>query len=212
MAFKIKEIDLYLASASPRRKQLLESLGLRVFTCPAYIDETPLAQEKPENYVRRLALEKAQSSLINLTNNELKEIDGPLPEKIPCLGADTIVVCQGQLFGKPEDKNDAVRMWQAMSGREHHVLTAVAVIDGVTPESQKLLELSISNVRFKLLSNSEMDAYWETGEPQDKAGAYGIQGYAAAWVESIQGSYSGIMGLPLFEVNHVLRQFGKNWL
>ncbi len=211
-----KDIDLYLASASPRRKELLESLGLRVFICPANIDETPLEQEVPESYVRRLALEKAQASMGHLIENELAQMVKPISQEIPCLGADTIVVCQGQLFGKPEDKDDAFRMWQAMSGAEHQVLTAVAVV-GVTDNSSKansreFLELSISDVTFKSLSSAEMETYWQTGEPQDKAGAYGIQGHAAAWVESIKGSYSGIMGLPLFEVNQILRQFGKNWL
>lgn len=195
--------DIYLASASPRREELLNSLGFCIKCCPADIDETPKKDEAPEDYVQRLALEKAISALSCLPNRIIN---------IPFLGADTVVVCEGKLFGKPVDKQHAMQMWQAMSGGEHQVLTAVAIIDGFEENSQQIVELSISQVKFKKLYDVEMEAYWKTGEPHDKAGAYGIQGYAAAWVESIQGSYSGIMGLPLFEVNRALRQFDLNWL
>lgn len=195
--------DLYLASASPRRKELLESMGLRVHCCPADIDESPKKNELPEDYVLRLALEKSKTSLHSL--------DKPI-DKTPCLGADTIVVCSGELFGKPQNKDDAMRMWRAMSGGKHQVLTAIAFVSLSNHVLEQHTALSVSHVAFKSLSDDEMEAYWQSGEPQDKAGAYGIQGRASAWVESIEGSYSGIMGLPLFETNQVLKTYGLAWL
>ncbi len=195
--------DLYLASASPRRKALLESIGLKLLVCPADIDEEAYSNETPESYVRRLALQKAQAAFERCQDRILHR---------PFMGADTIVTCDGELFGKPLNEDDAVRMWTAMSGKKHQVLTALAVIDGVENDATSVVELSISHVQFKALHLSEMRTYWMSGEPQDKAGAYGIQGAASAWVQSIQGSYTGIMGLPLFETNRALSQFNLNWL
>ena len=195
--------DLYLASSSPRRKALLESVGLKLLICPANIDEKALNHESPESYVRRLAVQKAKAAFKHCEDRVLN---------CPFLGSDTIVVCDGELFGKPLNEDDAIRMWTTMSGRKHQVLTSLAVIDGVENDAKQAVELSISHVQFKEISPAEMHAYWKSGDPQDKAGAYGIQGPASAWVESIQGSYTGIMGLPLFETNRALRQFNLNWL
>lgn len=199
--------DLYLASQSPRRKELLESMGLQLKCCPADIDETASAGESPQNYVQRLALEKAKTAYANISK--------PV-KNIPCLGADTIVACNGELFGKPKNKQDAQRMWHAMSASQHQVLTAIAVVCEVLNEgSNELREqtaLSLNQVSFKKVTDDEMDIYWQSGEPQDKAGAYGIQGRASAWIESIQGSYTGIMGLPLYETNEALKHYGLNWL
>ena len=200
---KMSSFDLYLASASPRRKTLLESVGLKLYVCPANIDENVLANESSESYVRRLALQKAQAAINQCEQRILN---------CPFIGSDTIVACDGALFGKPVDEADALRMWKKMSGRSHQVLTSLAVIDGVDSSAKQVIELSVSDVQFKTLELSEMRAYWQTGEPQDKAGAYGIQGAASAWVDSIQGSYTGIMGLPLFETNRALKPFGLNWL
>ncbi len=196
-------IDLYLASASPRRKELLESMGLQIECCPANIEELRHTSEKPQKYVERLALEKASASLSSFQVSEVS---------IPFLGADTVVVCDGYVFEKPRDKSDAIYMWQAMSGRQHQVLTAIAVMGAINGELQKYTAISVNKVALKAISSQEMDDYWQSGEPQDKAGAYGIQGRASAWVQSIEGSFSGIMGLPLYETNQVLRHFGLNWL
>ena len=196
-------IDLYLASASPRRKELLESMGLQIECCPANIEELRQIEETPNQYVERLAFEKANAALLLQENQHLK---------IPFLGADTIVVCEGDVFEKPQGKSDAIRMWQTMSGGQHQVLTAIAVLGTINGKLQKYTAISLSKVSLKIISRQEMDDYWQSGEPQDKAGAYGIQGRASAWVESIEGSFSGIMGLPLYETNQILRHFGLNWL
>ena len=196
-------IDLYLASASPRRKELLESMGLQIECCPADIEELRQTAEKPQKYVERLAIEKTFASLSSFQASEAS---------IPFLGADTVVVCDGDVFEKPRDKSDAIHMWKTMSGRQHQVLTAIAVIGTINGELQKHTAISVNKVALKAISSQEMDDYWHSGEPQDKAGAYGIQGRASAWVQSIEGSFSGIMGLPLYETNQALRQFGLNWL
>ena len=191
---------LTLASASPRRKDLLNSLGIITNVCPADIDESRLNDESPTYYVERLALQKAQA--VMKKNNQI-EIS-----KLPILAADTIVTLDNQLFGKPEGRDDAIAIWQTLSGNTHEVMTAIALLT----DTRCYSALSISKVRFKQLSVQEMTTYWETGEPIDKAGAYAIQGYASAWVESISGSYSGIVGLPLCELNDLLKKVDLNWL
>lgn len=194
---------LTLASASPRRKELLNSLGIAAHVCPADIDESRLNNEAAEDYVQRLALEKAQASLRLLNQGFDTEL-----ASLPILAADTIVTLDNQLFGKPKNRDDAIAIWQALSGTTHEVMTAIALLT----ESQQTMALSTSQVRFKQLSLQEMKAYWKTKEPIDKAGAYAIQGYASAWVESISGSYSGIVGLPLHELNGLLKKVELNWL
>jgi septum formation protein len=157
----------------------------------ANLDETPQVQEAPRDYVARLAAAKACA---------VRAIDAALP----VLGADTIVVVDGAMFGKPEDRAQGLAMLASLSGRVHEVLSAVALADarGVA------IAVNASTVRFRTLSASECRDYWESGEPQGKAGAYAIQGLAAAFIESLHGSYSGVMGLPLFETAALLRAAG----
>jgi septum formation protein len=182
---------LCLASASPRRRALLAQIGVAHVVRAADIDEAPLAQETPRDYVARVAAAKACA---------IRRADAGLP----VLAADTIVVIDGTMFGKPDDRAHGLAMLASLSGRSHEVLSAVALADarGVA------IAVSASAVRFRTLSADECQAYWDSGEPHDKAGAYAIQGLAAAFIESLNGSYSGVMGLPLFETAALLRAAG----
>jgi septum formation protein len=182
---------LCLASASPRRRALLAQIGVAHVVRTADIDEAPLAQETPRDYVARVAAAKACA---------IRRADAGLP----VLAADTIVVIDGTMFGKPDDRAHGLAMLASLSGRSHEVLSAVALADarGVA------IAVSASAVRFRTLSADECQAYWDSGEPHDKAGAYAIQGLAAAFIESLNGSYSGVMGLPLFETAALLRAAG----
>jgi len=180
-----------LASVSPRRRELLEQIGVPHIVVGADIDETTLAGEAPRDYVLRMARQKA------LTVRERGE-------RLPVLAADTTVVLDDVIYGKPRDREDGLAMLGRLSGRTHEVLTAVAVADPSGVE----LRLSRSTVRFRTLSSQECAAYWETGEPHDKAGGYAVQGAAAVFIESLSGSYSGVMGLPLFETAELLRAAG----
>jgi septum formation protein len=177
-----------LASVSPRRRELLTQIGVPHVVTAAHIDESVLPNEAPRDYVQRLARSKAQT---------VWEQD----KSLPVLAADTTVVLDDVIFGKPQDCADALRMLATLSGRTHQVLTAVALAnaDGIA------LRLSVSDVRFRTLTTAECVAYWETGEPRDKAGAYAIQGKAAVFIAGLNGSYSGVMGLPLFETAELLR-------
>ena len=182
---------LCLASASPRRRALLAQIGVAHVVRAADIDEAPLSQETARDYVARVAAAKACT---------VRSRDAGLP----VLGADTIVVVDGSMFGKPDDRAHGLAMLASLSGRSHEVLSAVALADarGVA------IAVSASAVRFRTLSAQECQAYWDSGEPRDKAGAYAIQGLAAAFIESLHGSYSGVMGLPLFETAALLRAAG----
>ena len=185
--------DIVLASASPRRRELLQQIGVRCQVMPVDIDESPLADEMPTDYVSRLASEKAEAAS-NLIGN-----DHP-----PVLGADTIVELQGELLGKPADSAQAVEMLTRLSGATHQVHTAVAVVcHGATHQ-----RLQSSRVTFAELTEAQIRAYVDTGEPLDKAGAYGIQGAAAAFIRHLEGSFSSVMGLPLFETAELLAQCG----
>jgi septum formation protein len=186
--------QLYLASASPRRRELLAQVGLVPEIVVQDIDETQLAAEPPETYVTRLARQKAQAALR----------DPRCRMPVPVVAADTTVVCAGEVLGKPATLDEARRMLLLLSGRTHQVFTAVAVAQRDECE----VVLVATQVRFRELSAAEIDAYWATGEPRDKAGAYGIQGLAAMFISRIDGSYSGVMGLPLFETLQLLRKFG----
>ncbi len=181
---------IYLASQSPRRCALLEQIKVKYQQVAVNVDETPLPQETPENYVNRLALAKAQAGATSC----------------PVLGADTAIVCDGQLFGKPVDKNEAKKMLRQLSGRSHQVLTAVALVSATSKRSR----LNISQVHFRQLSEADIQAYVATGEPLDKAGSYAIQGLASVFIERIDGSYSGVMGLPLYETALLLIESGIN--
>jgi septum formation protein len=177
-----------LASVSPRRRELLAQIGVPHVVTGAHIDESALAGEPPRDYVQRMARSKALT---------VWQQDASLP----VLAADTTVVLDGVIFGKPVDQADGLRMLAALSGRTHQVLTAAALVSvaGIA------LRLSVSDVRFRTLTADECSAYWDTGEPCDKAGAYAIQGKAAVFIESLSGSYSGVMGLPLFETAELLQ-------
>lgn len=183
---------LYLASGSPRRRELLQQIGVPFTVISAAIDETPLPDEAPRAYVERLALAKARAGAV--------QAGGPGA----VLGADTAVVLHGRILGKPVDEADALATLAAMSGQEHQVLTSVALVDGARSQ---VLSVS-SRVRFRLISAVEAKAYWASGEPLDKAGGYAIQGLGAVFVESLQGSYSAVVGLPLCETAQLLGDFG----
>ena len=196
---------IYLASKSPRRRDLLRQIGVNfdVLTFragergeDADVDETPLPGEAVERYVERLALAKAQAGMRRVLWRKL------LPH--PVLAADTTLEVDGEIVGKPHDAAEAHAILERLSGRRHRVLTAVAMSDGERTRSR----LSVSEVAFRRLSEHDIRRYVATGEPFDKAGAYGIQGHAAIFIEEIRGSYSGIMGLPLFETGAILEIFG----
>ncbi len=167
---------------------------MRFAVIAADIDETPRPEESPTEYVRRIALEKGRAG-----RSVLPERDGR-----PVLAADTAVVSEGHLLGKPRDREDAARMLRLLSGQTHRVLTAVALIAG----AREWVEMSESRVTFRPIREEEIRRYWRTGEPLDKAGGYGIQGHGALFVAALEGSYSGVMGLPLFETGRLLEQAG----
>ena len=189
---------LILASASPRRAALLRQLGVPHRVVPADIDERRLGTEPVEVCVLRLARAKAQAG------RERHASAGAPASRDVVLGADTAVVLDGQMLGKPHTRDAALAMLRRLSGREHRVLTGVAVWG----ESGCEVALSESRVRFRKLADEECERYWQTGEPQDKAGAYAIQGYAAAFITELRGSYSGVMGLPLHETAELIRRAG----
>jgi septum formation protein len=190
---------VYLASASPRRSELLRQMGVAFEVRAADIKEEQLPREVPEDYVVRLAAAKAEAVWAAIAE----------AERSPVLAADTAVVLDGAVLGKPADAAEAIGMLERLSGRTHRVLTAVALRDGAGSE----VRLSASEVRFRATTAAERLAYCSTGEPFDKAGGYGIQGYAAVFVEELHGSYSGVMGLPLFETAALLARCGLTfWL
>ncbi|QEA40231.1 septum formation inhibitor Maf [Pistricoccus aurantiacus] len=185
-------IELCLASASPRRRELLASIGVDVDVQPVDIDETPLRGEAPRDYVCRLAREKAQAGADLIAS------------RLPVLGSDTVVVRDDEILGKPRDQRHAAAMLRNLSGRAHEVLTAVAVT-GLAG----LLETCVTTrVSMREITEQEIQAYWMTGEPADKAGGYAIQGFAAIFIERIEGSYSAVVGLPLFDTAQLLQRQG----
>ena len=184
--------DLILASASPRRRELLDQIGVRYRVQVADVDETLQPGEAPAAYVTRLALAKARAGAA------LAVAAG-----LPVLGADTTVVIDGEVLAKPVDAADAVRMLTRLAGREHQVLTAVALVAGPRAETG----LSVTAVRFRPLAAATIDRYVATGEPMDKAGGYGIQGLGGALVASLTGSYTGVVGLPIAETVDLLDAF-----
>lgn len=194
---------IYLASQSPRRRELLKQIGIHfepllLRTDPRRsvdVDETPYPDEPPEVYVQRVCREKARFGYDALRYRRL--------QPHPVLAADTTVTLDGKIFGKPENAEQAAQMLRALSGREHQVLTAVAIAMGEHIETR----LSTSKVRFTTLSEERIRRYLQSNEYADKAGGYAIQGQAAAFVEHLDGSYSGVMGLPLFETTELLQHF-----
>jgi septum formation protein len=188
---------IYLASASPRRRELLRQIGVEFEAVPSNLLEVRQAGESPVEYVTRVARDKAQ-----YVAKLLKEREMPAH---PVLGADTEVVLDGEILGKPRDRAHGMEMLRRLSGRTHEVLSAVCVIG----RSTECAALSTNRVTFEALTEQEIAQYWDTGEPEGKAGAYAIQGYAAAFIARLEGSYSGVMGLPLHETSVILRKIGK---
>ena len=182
---------LLLASASPRRSDILEQMGVNFSVLAVDIDESRHSDESPVDYVSRLAREKAQAGF--------RRQDGQLPS----LGADTIVVFDGQIFGKPRDQQHAETMLMALSGKVHSVFTAVAIDNG----TDTAMAVSETRVEFRTISQFECLIYWQSGEPEGKAGAYAIQGRGGVFVENLEGSYSGVVGLPLAETEQLLKRF-----
>jgi nucleoside triphosphate pyrophosphatase len=195
----MSDISLYLASQSPRRRELLTQIGISFDVLSTDIDESIKTNEIPQNYVVRLAREKARAGW---------KVEKSLIK--PILGSDTSVVINGEILGKPESDAEAIKMLNLLSGNTHQVMTAVAL----AIPSQKSQEfelrsvLSVSDVSFKELSNEEIERYVATGECADKAGSYGIQGQAGAFITHLSGSYSGVMGLPLYETAELLNKAG----
>jgi septum formation protein len=183
---------VYLASASPRRKELLTQIGVNFSVLSIAVDESVKSDEIPSDYVERIALAKARAGW-DILQTDFR----------PVIGADTAVVLPTQqILGKPESLDQAREFLGQLSGIQHQVLSAVAIVW----QQQYWLSLQISDVRFKTLTNTEIDWYLATGEGKDKAGGYAVQGLAAMFIENISGSYSGVMGLPLFETRQLLQQ------
>ena len=182
--------SLHLASSSPRRSRILERMGLEFTAAGVDVDEQQHPGEPADIMVMRLAVEKARAV--------------PPKPGIAVLGADTAVVLDGEVFGKPADEADALRMLARLSGRRHQVMTGVAVHRNGTTRSA----ISVTDVRFREISPDEALDYWQSGEPRGKAGAYAIQGLGGAFVESIAGSYTGVVGLPVLETAELLRSAG----
>lgn len=181
--------DLILASASPRRAELLRQIGVRFSVQTADVPEIYRLGERPEDYVRRLSEAKARALAAGAT--------------LPVLGADTVVVCDGQVLEKPRDAEHAQAMLLRLANRRHQVMTGVALVDRARIEQQVV----VTQVAFGPITPQQAAAYWHTGEPADKAGGYAIQGLAAVFVERIEGSFSNVVGLPLYETAQLLRAF-----
>jgi septum formation protein len=182
---------LRLASASPRRRQLLELIGVPHVVTPADIDETPARHEAGAEYVMRLARDKALAVRARHTD-------------LPVLAADTTVHVDGAILEKPHSESDCIRMLSLLSGRRHQVYTGLCVVSAAAPT----VVCATTEVEFRSITQGEMRTYWASGEPQGKAGAYAIQGLGAVFVSDIAGSYTGVMGLPLFETAQALRRHG----
>jgi len=198
----MSDFTLILASGSPRRSELLTQMGLEFSVHVTQTDETRNDVELPEDYVVRLARDKAriaQKTLVDMGHDS---------NSTAILAADTIVMQSERVYGKPTDFEHAKRIWKALSGNKHKVMTAVSLLCGDALQ----IKVSVTEVEFTVISEAQMITYWETGEPADKAGAYAIQGLASAWVKSINGSYSNVVGLPLREVNQLLADVELNWL
>lgn len=195
--------NLVLASGSPRRSELLTQMGLEFSVHVTQTDETRKDTELPEDYVVRLARDKARAAQTALAEKGSCDL-----ATIAILAADTVVVQNQRVYGKPSDYEHAQRIWRALSGTKHNVMTSVGLLFGDSLQ----IKVSVTEVEFTVISEEQMRRYWETGEPVDKAGGYAIQGLASAWVKSINGSYSNVVGLPLREVNQLLSNVELNWL
>lgn len=185
---------IYLASQSPRRAELLTQINISFTIVDGEVEEKQAENELPKDYVLRLAKSKAQAGFLNSKKDK------------PVLGADTVVVLRSSIFEKPLNQQHAEEMMLCLSGKTHQVYTAIAVTNGLKTES----EIVITEVTFKPLSTKEIAQYWETKEPLGKAGGYGIQGQGAQFISHINGSYSAVVGLPLFETNQLIKAFIKD--
>lgn len=192
---------VYLASGSPRRRELLQQIGVAFQTVAVAVDEARLPGEPPDVYVRRLAAAKAEGGWLA---TQVADEDRAGAAAVPVLGADTAVVVDGTVFGKPADRAEGLGMLRRLSGRAHRVLTAVAIRTRTGVQER----LSESEVSFRPLRDDECAAYWDTGEPRDKAGGYAIQGFGAVFVAQLRGSHSGVVGLPIFETAALLEGAG----
>ncbi|RUM92226.1 MAG: septum formation inhibitor Maf [Thiomicrospira sp.] len=182
---------LYLSSSSPRRKELLDQAGIPFDLVNAPVEETGLPNESPQSFVLRMAVEKALSGFNKVPGKD-----------VWVLGSDTIILKDGKVFGKPKHKMDAYRMLMSFSSEAHIVMTSIAIVNDGAVYS----DICQTKVFFRPISDSEFEQYWATGEAEDKAGAYGIQGQAAKFIEKIEGSYSAVMGLPLYELDKLLKE------
>jgi septum formation protein len=183
--------QIILASASPRRRELLDQIKVRYTVYPVDIDETPHPGETPQDYVLRMAFEKSWACMQKAS------------PQIPVLAADTTVVLGSNIMGKPKDQQDALDMLTQLSGKTHQVYSAISL-----RANQHSQAVTVTDVTFRHLTEDEIMAYWLSGEPVDKAGSYAIQGKGAIFVESIKGSFSGVVGLPLFETAELLLKQG----
>lgn len=184
--------QLYLASQSPRRQDLLRQVGVRFALVPAEVEEIPAPGQEPADYAVAMAVAKARAARV------------PAEARLPVLGADTDVALGHAILGKPRDRADGLDMLRRLAHRTHQVYSAVALVDGERVETA----LSVTDVSFGTITAAQAEAYWDSGEPADKAGGYGIQGLGAQFVKEIRGSYSGVVGLPLYETLQLLRRFG----
>lgn len=190
--------QIILASASPRRRELLEQIGVVAIVQPVDIDETQQDNEPAIEFVQRLAMEKAQRGFETINNKDM----------LPILGSDTIVEVDTMVLGKPENRLQAKEMLELLSDRKHTVHSTVAIVT----DEKKLIATSSTQVHFKALAEEEIDSYLVTGESDDKAGSYAIQGRAAQFIKNINGSYTGVMGLPLYETVQLLKKCGVKTL
>ncbi|NLQ16943.1 septum formation inhibitor Maf [Marinomonas sp. M1K-6] len=191
---------LVLASASPRRKELLSLLVKEFLVLPADIDETPYENEGAKDYVIRMAVEKAKAATLIYQGQGHQDVSAVF------MASDTSVVVDGHILGKPSSLDESKSMLRQLSGRSHQVLTSLCVCNQAYDHIAT--QCVISEVHFRSLSDVEITQYWKTGEPQDKAGSYAIQGVGSVFVESLVGSYSAVVGLPMFESAQLLAQFG----
>ena len=194
----VTDPQIYLASSSPRRQQLLDQIKVRYLLLAPQINETPRPQEPPVDYALRIAIEKAR------TGRKLQQEATPSIPYLPVLGADTVVTSDNNIFGKPKNREDSLNMLEQLSGKSHDVISAIALIT----RNKEYTAVCTSSVTFRHTTPEEREQYWLSGEPEDKAGSYAIQGTGAVFISNISGSYSGVMGLPLFETAKILQESG----
>lgn len=199
MAVPDDAVALYLASGSPRRRDILTQIGVRFAVLRPQVEEIRQQGETPLSYVQRLALTKARAGW-----RQMRSLGLP---QAPVLGADTIGIIDGQVLEKPRDRDHAAELLRLLSGREHCVVTAVAITDGVG----ETCRCSETRVCFRALEESEISRYWATGEPRDKAGGYGIQGLGGVFVSELHGSYSNVVGLPIEATVPLLAAYNVSW-